>query len=127
MKDNNFNYGTEIGKGIKEGMKGLNTCASPKSKKTCEKLIIFPFLTFVITVAIIGITNAEGILSTISVIPFLISVVSMGVYQFYLGKFKKGIIYTLTCGMFFIGMLIDLFKLKITHTLCDSNGFPLIY
>ena len=46
MKDNNFNYGTEIGKGIREGMKGLNTCASPKSKKTCEKLIIFPFLTF---------------------------------------------------------------------------------
>lgn len=125
--NNKVNYGTQLGREIREGLKGLNTCASPKSKKTCEKLIIFPFLTFVITVFIIGITNAKGILSTIAVIPFMLSVVSMGAYQFYLGKFKKGIIYTLTCGMFFIGMLVDLFKLKITHTLCDSNGFPLIY
>ncbi len=28
-------YGRELGAGIKEGMKGLNTAASPKKKKTC--------------------------------------------------------------------------------------------
>lgn len=126
-RTNTQNYGKELGYGIKEGLKGLNTVASPKSKKKCEKLMIIPLLTCYISITLIGITNAEGFLGTFAVFPFLISCLLMGSYQFYLGKFKNGIIYTLTLGLFTFGVLIDLFKLKVTHTLKDSNGFPLIY
>lgn len=50
-----------------------------------------------------------------------------GLYQFYVGKIKKGIIYTITMGGFVIGAVIDLFKLLFTKTFRDSNGFPLLY
>ena len=128
MKKNNVQvYGKELGYGIKEGLKGLNTVASPKSKKKCQKLMIIPLITFYISITVIGITNAEEFLGTFAVLPFLFSCLLMGAYQFYLGKFKNGIIYTLTVGIFTFGVIVDLFKLKVTHTLKDSNGFPLIY
>ena len=92
MKKNNVQvYGKELGYGIKEGLKGLNTVASPKSKKKCEKLMVIPLITFYISITIIGISNAEGFLGIFAVLPFLISCLLMGVYQFYIGKFKKGI------------------------------------
>lgn len=127
-KNNTQDYGKELGYGIKEGLKGLNTVASPKSKKKCERLITIPLLLLFISMIILG-TNAENIDSknTLLISFCFLGVMGMGLYQFYLGKIKKGIIYTFTFGFFIIGALIDLFKLKVTHTLKDSNGFPLIY
>ena len=125
--NNKVNYGTQLGREIQEGLKGLNTCASPKSKKKCEKLMIIPLIVFYISFLIIGITDVDNFIGTLAVLPLLISYLSMGIYQFYLGKFKKGIIYTITAGFFTLGLLVDLFRLKITHNLCDSNNFPLIY
>lgn len=123
MKKKNFNveYGKELGTGIKEGMKGLNTMASPKKKKTCLVLSCIPLIS-VIFGMIGGITQNDTIIA-LCLIPVLMS----GFCQFYVGKFKKGIIYTLTIGLFFIGLLIDIFKLTATGTFRDSNGFPVIY
>lgn len=129
MKNKNTqNYGKELGYGIKEGLKGLNTVASPKSKKKCERLITIPLLILFISMIILG-ANAETLENENVYLVSLcfIGCMGMGLYQFYLGKFKKGIIYTFTFGFFIFGSLIDLFKLKVTHTLRDSNGFPLIY
>ena len=50
-----------------------------------------------------------------------------GACQFYVGKFKKGLIYTFTIGFFLVGALIDIFKLAVTGTFRDVNGFPVIY
>lgn len=114
-------YGQELGAGIKEGLKGLNTVASPKKKKTCTILLLIPFVAVVLGI-IGGITENDTIIG-IALIPYLLS----GSCQFYLGKFKKGIIYTFTLGLFAIGLLVDLFKLRVTGTLKDANGFPVIY
>ena len=43
-------YGTELGKGIKEGLKGLNTVASPKKKSTCIKLTLIPFVAMIVMI-----------------------------------------------------------------------------
>lgn len=125
MKRNNTQaYGKELGYGIKEGLKGLNTVVSPKSKKKCEKLIIVPLAIFLI--GIISIALGAESNNPITVIGIM-SGFGLGLYQFYIGKFKKGIIYTVTFGLCTLGVFADLFKLKVTHTLKDSNGFPLIY
>lgn len=114
-KADNINYGKELGLGIKESLKGLNTMASPKKRKTCILMIIIPLamsiFCIVIGAANIGIVFGFG----------------LGIYQFYIGKFGKGLLFTFTVGMFFIGAIIDLFKLSITNTLRDANGFPIIY
>lgn len=57
----------------------------------------------------------------------LIPVLLSGSCQFYVGKFKKGLIYTFAIGFFLIGSLIDIFNLSVTGTFKDSNGFPVIY
>lgn len=114
-------YGKDLGTGIKEGLKGLNTVASPKSKKTTFRLMLIPLLTFPLLL-IYTIFPSDFVLEVM-----LIPVICSGLYQFYIGKFKKGIIYTFTLGLCYVGILIDLFKLKITGTLRDSNGFPIIY
>ena len=36
---------------------------------------------------------------------------TIGVHKFYLNKFGMGILYIFTCGLFFIGLLIDLFTI----------------
>ncbi len=115
------NYGRELGAGIKEGMKGLNTAASPKKKKTCLILSCMPFVA-VIMAMIGGITENDTIIG-MCLIPVLLS----GACQFYVGKFKKGLIYTFTIGFFLVGALIDIFKLAVTGTFRDANGFPVIY
>ncbi len=114
-------YGRELGAGIKEGMKGLNTAASPKKKKTCLILSCMPFVA-VIMAMIGGITENDTIIG-MCLIPVLLS----GACQFYVGKFKKGLIYTFTIGFFLVGALIDIFKLAVTGTFRDVNGFPVIY
>lgn len=121
MQKKNVNYGKELGAGIKQGMQGLNTMASPKKRKTCIILSFIPFIALILGI-IYGNTENE----TISVI-FAISVLLSGSCQFYVGKFKKGLIYTFTCGVFLIGALGDLFKLTVTKTFRDANGFPVIY
>lgn len=113
--------GKQLGKEIKEGLKGLNTVASPKRKSVCAKLMIFPFIA--ILLSMVGGITENDIIIELCLIPALLS----GSYQFYIGKFKKGILYTFTIGGFLIGTLIDLFKLKVTGTLKDANGFPIIY
>lgn len=115
-------YGRELGQGIKDGMKGLNTMASPKKRKACALMIVIPFVLFVAFFAI-GISTDNNNIASIGILCGL----CMGIYQFYVGKFKKGLIYTVTIGFFCIGALADLFKLIVTKTFKDSNGFPLIY
>lgn len=114
-------YGKELGTGIKEGLKGLNTVCSPKKKSTCIKLCLIPFIGLIVMM-IAGYTENDLLIG----IGGLIGLLS-GACNFYVGKFKKGILYTLTCGGFLIGSIIDLFKLKVTGNFKDSNGFPVIY
>lgn len=114
-------YGKEIGMGIKEGLRGLNTMASPKKRKVCMILCLIPIVGII--VAMIGGTTGNDTIIGMVLVFCLLS----GACNFYIGKFKKGVLYSLTMGGFVIGTLIDLFKLAVTKTLRDANGFPIIY
>lgn len=114
-------YGKELGTGIKEGLKGLNTMASPKKKKVCINLILIALIS--LPIGVIATVAESNVLIGLAMIPALLS----GACNFYVGNFKKGILYTFTCGIFYVGILIDLFKLKVTGTFKDGNGFPVIY
>lgn len=115
-------YGAELGAGIKEGLKGINTVCSPKQRKTVIKLILIPLAIFVVFFSI-GMATDNDIISAIG----MIGGFGLGLYQFYIGKIGKGILYTITMGLIVVGCLIDLFKVGITKTLKDNNGFPILY
>ena len=121
-------YGAELGAGIRQGLQGLNTVCSPKKRQTCIKLIVIPLLLAFVGLFVSAIGSVEGA-STVSTVGAICTagIFCLGLYQFYVGKFFKGILYTITFGGFFIGCLIDLFKLVVTKTFKDANGFPLIY
>lgn len=84
-------------------------------------LSCIPFITIIFAM-IGGITQSDFLIG-ITLIPVLMC----GSCQFYVGNFKKGLIYTFTIGFFLIGALIDIFKLAVTGTFLDANGFPVIY
>lgn len=44
----------------------------------------------------------------------------IGVHQYYVGKIFKGLIYTFTMGLFFIGWIVDIFKI-LTNNFYDSK------
>lgn len=115
-------YGAKLGKGIKEGLKGLNTVASPKKRKTCISLILIPLILFVVLFSL-GVALDNNSVASAGIVFGL----CLGIYQFYVGKFKMGIIYTITFCGFLVGSIIDLLKLLFTKTFKDSNGFPLLY
>lgn len=46
-----------------------------------------------------------------------------GMHQYYVGKIGKGILYTLTVGLFFIGWIADLIKIA-TGGFRDNTGAP---
>lgn len=119
---NTVAYAKNVGLGIKEGLKGLNTTASPKKRKVCIFLILIPLILFLLFFAIGILTDNDFLMYTGLGFGFC-----LGLYQFYVGKIKRGILYTITLGGFLIGSIIDLFKLLLTKTFKDSNGFPLIY
>lgn len=119
---NTERYGREIGAGIKKGMRGLNTMCSPKKRKTCILLILLP-LVLVFTSGMIGATTQNDTVSSITAV----SILAMGACQFYVGRFKRGLFYTFTLGGFLVCILSDLFKLVVTKTFKDANGFPVIY
>ncbi len=48
-----------------------------------------------------------------------------GAHRYYTGKYWTGLLYTLTCGLFFIGWITDLGKI-IKGTYRDSDGMPLM-
>ena len=121
-ENNNKQYGAELGAGIKEGMKGLNTVCSPKNRKKCLRLLAIPLLCFYVLLILSAITKADAIIGIMAVAGFC-----LGLYQFYVGRIGKGILYTITCGLFTVGALFDLFRLAVTKTFKDSNGFPLLY
>lgn len=123
MKKNdntNIQYGRELGEGIKQGLQGINTMCSPKKRKTAIKLIVIPLTMFLVGVILVAFGLEQFAILGIGIF-------GLGLYQFYVGKFKMGIIYTITFGGFMFGCLIDLFKLCVTKTFKDANGFPLIY
>lgn len=122
MKNSRSKYGEDIGKGIKRGMQGLNTNCSPKRRKTCIRLITIPLLLLVV-LTILGVMTENDVIIGLVLIPALM----LGASQFYVGKFARGLFYSITVGGFLICILIDLFKLTVTKTFKDSNGFPLIY
>lgn len=115
-------YGAEIGRGIKEGIQGINTACSPKKRKTCIRLILIP-LALTIILLILSLATKNDTVIGLTLIPAL----CMGACPFYTGKFKRGLLYTITFGGFFVCALIDLFKLTVTKTYRDANGFPVIY
>lgn len=47
-----------------------------------------------------------------------------GVHQYYVGKIGKGILYTFTMGLFFIGWALDILKI-LTNNFYDSKGMLL--
>lgn len=121
-------YGAELGAGIKQGLQGLNTACSPKKRKTCIRLITIPLLLFMIGIIVTGIASVEESTALTAIGGLCtLGLFCLGLYQFYVGRIGKGILYTITLGGFFIGCLIDLFKLTVTKTFKDANGFPLIY
>lgn len=115
-------YGQQLGSGIKNGLKGLNTVASPKHRETCINLCLIPIAGFVFITIFYSLFKADFIIM-IGMIPCFM----FGACNFYVGNFKKGIIYTVTCGLFLVGILSDLFRLTVTKTFKDANGFPVIY
>lgn len=121
-------YGAELGAGIKRGLQGLNTVCSPKKRKTCILLLIIPLIISFVSIIILGSTaSTSGDISDGCIAVYALSSLSLGLYQFYIGKFKKGILYAITVGLFYIGAIFDLFRLIVTKTLKDANGFPIIY
>ena len=121
MENETQKYGKELGTGIKEGLKGLNTMASPKKRKTCIYLCFIPIVGMIICM-IGGVNNIDFLIGLGGAIG-----ICSGACNFYIGKFKKGILFSLTCGGFMVGSLIDLFNLVVTKTIKDANGFPIIY
>lgn len=121
-------YGAELGAGIRQAMQGLNTVCSPKKRKKCIKLIVIPILMTLVGLMLTAIGSAENIkfLQALGTICTL-GIFGLGLYQFYVGRIFKGILYTITFGGLFIGCLIDLFKLVVTKTFKDANNFPLLY
>lgn len=122
MSKQTYGYGKELGQGIKEGLKGLNTMASPKKRKACILMIIIPLFLFILLFSM-GISTDNDSISNVGMAFGL----CLGIYQFYVGKIKKGLLYTITMGLFCIGAIVDLLKLSFTKTFKDANGFPLIY
>jgi restriction system protein len=47
-----------------------------------------------------------------------------GLHQYYVGKIITGLIYTFTCGLFFFGWIIDIFRIVI-GSFRDNTGAPL--
>lgn len=47
-----------------------------------------------------------------------------GIHYFYVGRYGKGILYLITCGMFFIGTVIDTIKIA-SGGFVDNVGAPL--
>lgn len=121
-------YGAELGAGIRQAMQGLNTVCSPKKRKKCIKLIVIPILmTFAgLVLTAIGSAEESSVLTAVGTI-CTFGIFGLGLYQFYVGRIFKGVLYTITFGGFFIGCLIDLFKLVVTKTFKDANNFPLLY
>lgn len=115
-------YGAELGVGLKQGLQGLNTVCSPKKRKMATMLVLVPLVLFILFLAI-GLSTGNDGLTGVSVLFGL----CLGLYQFYVGKIKKGLIFTITMGGFAIGCVIDLLKLNVSKTFTDANGFPLIY
>ncbi len=63
-----------------------------------------------------------------SILVTLLLLIFLGVFgghRFYLGKTKSAILYLFTFGVFFIGVIIDVFRL-IMGNLSDKNGEPVI-
>lgn len=115
-------YGAELGVGLKQGLQGLNTVCSPKKRKTAVFLILIPLLMAAVFFPI-GLGTKTETIQYIGVAGFFL----LGLHQFYVGKIKAGLLYTITGGLFVIGAVINLFKLAVTKTFRDANGFPLIY
>lgn len=120
---NTANYGRDLGGGIKEGLKGLNTVASPKKRKTCIILTLIPILSFLILTILVNTSHQSDFIIGL----FMIPIFTTGLANLYTGKFKRGLLYFFTIGIFMVGLLSDLFKLTVTKTFKDSNGFPVIY
>lgn len=115
-------YGEELGVGIRKSLQGLNTMASPKKRKTAILLIVIPLILYIVLFSIGMAKGIDGLTYAGIVFAFC-----LGLHQFYVGKIGTGILYTITCGVFLIGAIISLFKLCVTKTFRDANGFPLIY
>lgn len=115
-------YGAELGAGIKRGMQGLNTICSPRKRKTCIMLILIPLLVFILGLGVGCAQNNDNIMYV-----GIVGGLCLGLYQFYVGRIGKGLLFAVTMGGFGIGCLIDLFKLVVTKTFKDANNFPLIY
>ena len=49
----------------------------------------------------------------------------LGVHNFYVGKTGKGIAYIFTCGLFGIGVLIDIIQIALGN-FTDSDGLPVL-
>lgn len=47
-----------------------------------------------------------------------------GAHQFYVGKIGKGFLYLITFGLFFIGWIVDIFRI-LTGGFRDNVGAPL--
>lgn len=44
----------------------------------------------------------------------------LGIHQFYLGNTARGVLYLLTCGILFIGVIVDLFTLPTQTRLANT-------
>lgn len=98
-----------------------NIKESPKSRLTCIILLVVP-LVWVMIFSTMSVSLDNALLSNISAFGALF----LGVHQFYVGKIKMGILFTLTVGCFLIGAIVVLIKLTITKTFVDGEGLPIL-
>ena len=94
---------------------------SPKKKKVCKRLIILGILFTLIGTIALGTTNAAD--WAIGV--FLIGCLLDGGCSFYIGKIKRGLLFTITGGLVFVGAIMDFLKVS-TGKMTDYHGYPII-
>lgn len=101
--------------------KDLSTKISSKNWAVCLILLVVPLL-WVMIFSTISVSLDSALFSNISVLGGLF----LGAHQFYVGKIKMGIFFTLTVGGFLVGAILFLIELTVTKTFKDVNGFTVV-
>lgn len=96
----------------------LSTKISSKNWTVCLILLAVPLVWFLLF-SIVGYFTNNAFIANLGAFGGLF----LGVHQFYVGKIKMGILFTLTVGGFVVGAILFLIELTVTKTFKDVNGF----
>lgn len=99
----------------------LSTKISSKNWTICLVLLVVPLAWFLLF-SIVGNLVNNAFIANLGAFGGLF----LGVHQFYVGKIKMGIFFTLTIGGFVVGAILFLIELTVTKTFKDVNGFTVV-